>query len=70
MVKIMAADDLVTQGARASATMILTSLNWINLVPTYLGLKENIHIFVQISLKLICGCPADDKAAFDFLTIL
>ena len=29
----MAADDLATQGARASATMILTLLNRINSVP-------------------------------------
>ena len=30
---IMAADVLATQGARASATMILTMLNWIDTVP-------------------------------------
>ena len=34
IVKIMAVDDLAMQGARASATIILTMLNQINLVPT------------------------------------
>ena len=33
MVNIMGADVLATQGARASATMIFTLLNQINLVP-------------------------------------
>ena len=33
IVNIMAADDLATQGARASASMILTLLNRINSVP-------------------------------------
>ena len=32
-VNIMAADDLAMQRARASATMIFTNLNLINLVP-------------------------------------
>ena len=31
---VMAADDLATQGARASATMIFTMLNRINFIPT------------------------------------
>ena len=35
----MGADALVMQGATASATMILTLLNWYNLVPSYYGLK-------------------------------
>ena len=35
MVSIMGADVLATQGARASASMILTILNQINKVPTY-----------------------------------
>ena len=35
----MVADVLATQGARASATMILTWLNQDNSVPTHLGLK-------------------------------
>ena len=35
VVNIMGADDLVTQGSRASATMILFLLNQDNLVPTY-----------------------------------
>ena len=35
----MAADDLVTQGARASATMIFTMLNQINSVPAHQGLS-------------------------------
>ena len=34
MVNIMGADVLVTQGATASETMILTMLNRINTVPT------------------------------------
>ena len=34
IVNIMGADVLMTQGARASATMIFTMLNWINSVPT------------------------------------
>ena len=33
LVNIMGADVLVTQGARTSATMIFTLLNWINSVP-------------------------------------
>ena len=33
MVSIMVADVLAMQGARASATMIFTMLNQINLVP-------------------------------------
>ena len=33
IVNIMAADDLAMQGAKASATVIFTMLNWINLVP-------------------------------------
>ena len=33
IVNIMAADDLATQGARASAPMMFTMLNRINLVP-------------------------------------
>ena len=33
MINVMAAADLATQGARASATMILTMLNRINEVP-------------------------------------
>ena len=32
---IMGVDVLATQGARASATMILTMLNWINSVPVH-----------------------------------
>ena len=39
IVNIMDADVLATQGARASATMILTLLNRSNLVPTYWGLN-------------------------------
>ena len=35
----MAADDLVMQGARASATMISTMLNCINSVPAHLQLS-------------------------------
>ena len=35
----MDADSLAMQGARASATMILTMLNRINSVPTRLGLR-------------------------------
>ena len=31
----MAADDLATQGASASAAMILTELNWDNSVPAH-----------------------------------
>ena len=38
IVNIMAADDLVTQGARASATMIFILLNQINSVPACWGL--------------------------------
>ena len=34
----MAADDMATQGARASATMMFTMLNWINSVPASSGL--------------------------------
>ena len=37
-VDIMAADVLATQGARASATMIFTVLNQIDLVPACYGL--------------------------------
>ena len=36
----MAAYDLATQGARASATMIFTMLNLINLVPAHWGLRS------------------------------
>ena len=35
MVNIMGADVLATQGAMASATMILTMLNQINSVPAH-----------------------------------
>ena len=38
----MGADVLATQGARASAAMILTMLNRINLVPTLKGLIQHI----------------------------
>ena len=38
-VNIMAADDLATQGARASATMMLTELNQDNSVPTRCEIK-------------------------------
>ena len=34
IVSIIGADDLAMQGDRASATLILTKLNWINSVPT------------------------------------
>ena len=37
MVNIMSADDLVVQGTRASAAMILTLWNWDDLVPTRWG---------------------------------
>ena len=39
---MMAADDLGTQGARSSATMIhvLTKLNWDNSVPAQQGLTH------------------------------
>ena len=40
IVNIMGADVLVTQGARASAAMILTLLNWINSVPACYGLTH------------------------------
>ena len=43
IVNTMVADVLVTQGARASATMILTLLKWDNLVPTR---EELIQILV------------------------
>ena len=39
IVNIMGADVLATQGARASATMILTLLNQVNSVPGHKGLK-------------------------------
>ena len=38
MVSIIAAVDLVMQGARASATMLLTQLNWDNSIPAPQGL--------------------------------
>ena len=37
----MAADDLTTQAARASVTMIFTLLNCIDSVPARYGLKKN-----------------------------
>ena len=37
MINILGADVLVTQGARASATMIFTLLNQINSVPERQG---------------------------------
>ena len=40
MVNIMGADVLATQGARASATMIFTKFNRINLVPAHQGLTH------------------------------
>ena len=42
IVNTMSVYDLVTQGARASATMIFTMLNCINLVPTCWGLTEHM----------------------------
>ena len=42
----MGADVLAKQGARASATMILTMLNRINLVPTRQGFKVYI-IYIE-----------------------
>ena len=42
---IMVADVLVTQGARASATMILSMLNWVNSVP---------HVKVWYAMESLC----------------
>ena len=39
IVNIMAADDLATQRARASAATTFTMLNWINSVPVAQGLN-------------------------------
>ena len=39
----MGADVLETQGAKASAIMIMTLLNWVNSVPTCQGLT-NVNI--------------------------
>ena len=51
IVNIMGADDLATQGARASATMILTMLDRINSVPARLG---SIGIDVGINRLIWC----------------
>ena len=41
IIKIMAADGLAMQGARASATSIFNMLNWIDLVPACWGLRKS-----------------------------
>ena len=46
----MVADVLVTQGARASATMILTLLNQDNSVPARWGLKQGWVIASSVDL--------------------
>ena len=46
MVDIKSADVLATQGARASATMILIMMNWINSFPSIKGQNVNfLHRF-------------------------
>ena len=56
IVNIIAVDDLVTQGARASATMIFIMLNRINSAPARKGLMYHyqlginplaIHTYIQ-----------------------
>ena len=41
IVNVIVADDLTTQGARASVAMILTYLNKDNSVPVYEGLRTD-----------------------------
>ena len=48
---IMAADDLATQGARASATIIFTMLNLINSVPS----SVNIYTVYFAVLKILAS---------------
>ena len=50
VINIRAADDLAMQGGSASATMIFTLLNQINLVLACLGLTiyQSIRMFVQL----------------------
>ena len=55
IVNIMGADVLVTQKARASATVIFTMLNLINLVPTHKGLKKNKVSHLHLLVSLLSG---------------
>ena len=48
-VNIMGADVLATQGARASATMIFTVLNWINSVSAREGLNAFTYLKICIA---------------------
>ena len=54
IVNIMGADVLATQGARASATMILSVLNRNNSVPAHLGLRINHKSFVPHRSLHLC----------------
>ena len=59
IINIMAADVLATQGARASATMILTYLKRVNSVPkrkglTHPGMADNVLYTFVYSLN---DCP-------------
>ena len=53
IINIMAADVLATQGARASATMILTYVNWVNSVPALVQIMAS-HYLSQ--WWLLCWC--------------
>ena len=64
----MGADVLATQGARASATMIFTMLNQIDLVSARQGLIDNVdvvwvenYVMPQINdlLKRVCSLSVD-----------
>ena len=68
IINIMAADDLATQGARASATMIFTMLNRINSVPA--ALRGNLLTcgdridLVQKSKNHGCWCHESSWSLF------
>ena len=60
---VMAADDLATQGARASATMIFTMLNRINFIPTGEWLSCTcMHTLKTYLFYIVNIMAADDLA--------
>ena len=51
IINIMGADAMATQGARAAATMILTMLNRISLVPALKGINYCINFILNVLME-------------------
>ena len=57
IINIMGADVLATQGARASATIIFTMYNWVNLVPARQGLNYSDILIITYQHRKHNGWP-------------